>query len=85
MLTVNLDIQDRLINGQIENISYIEFAQGSVPKVYVTFSDEQGGVKAMRSCYLGRNNSWVPIKKCKVYIPINKESAPPSIKRTKLF
>ena len=30
MLTVNLDIQGRLINGQTGNISHIEFAQGSV-------------------------------------------------------
>ena len=30
MLTVNLDIQDRLINGQTGKISDIEFAQGIV-------------------------------------------------------
>ena len=30
MLTVNLDIQDCLINGQTGNISHIEFVQGSV-------------------------------------------------------
>ena len=30
MLTVNLDIQDRLINGQTGNISHIEFAHVSV-------------------------------------------------------
>ena len=30
MLTVNLDIQDCLINGRTKNISHIEFVQGSV-------------------------------------------------------
>ena len=30
MLTVNLDIQDRLINCQMVNISQIEFAKDSV-------------------------------------------------------
>ena len=54
MLTVNLDIQDRLISGQTGNINRIEFAQGSVQKVYVKFSDEHVGLKAIRSSYLGR-------------------------------
>ena len=57
MLTVNVDIQDRLINGQTGNIEHIEFVQGTVRKVYVKFSDEQGGIRAMRSSYLGRHNS----------------------------
>ena len=39
MLTVNLEIQDRLINGQTGKISYIEFAQDIVQKVYKKFSD----------------------------------------------
>ena len=30
MLTVNLDMQDRLINGQTGNIKHIKFVQGSV-------------------------------------------------------
>ena len=39
MLTVNIGIQDRLINGQTGIIRHTEFAQGSVCKVYVKFSD----------------------------------------------
>ena len=41
ILTVNLDAEDRLINGETENISNIEFAHGSVRKVYVNVSDER--------------------------------------------
>ena len=63
MLTVNIDIQDRLTNGQLGIIRHIEFAQASVRKVYVKFSDEQAGSKAMRSSYLNKQNSWVPIEK----------------------
>ena len=40
MATVNIDIQDRLINGQTGIIRHIEFAQASARKVYVKFSDE---------------------------------------------
>ena len=82
MLKVNVDIEDRLTNGQTGNISHIEFAQDSVQKVYVKFSDEQAGLKAMRSSYLGRQNAWVPIEKCGSEIPIKKGSTSPSTKRT---
>ena len=41
MLTVNLDIQDRLINDQTGNLSCTEFAQGVVRKVYIKFPDEK--------------------------------------------
>ena len=49
-------------------------------KVYVTFCDKQAGVKAVRSSYLGRQNSWIPIEKCEADIPAKKEWASPSIK-----
>ena len=49
-LTVNLDIQDCLISSRTGKISYIEFAQSIVQKVYVKFSDEQAILKTMRSC-----------------------------------
>ena len=82
MLTVNIDMQDCLINGQIGSIRHIEFAQCSACKVYIKFSDEQAGSKAKRSSYLGRQNSWIPIEKYETEILIKKESASPSIKST---
>ena len=84
MLTVNLDIQDCLINDQTGNISHIEFSQCSVRKVYAKFSDEQAGLKAMKSSYLGRKSFWVPIEKCEAEIPIKKGSASRPIKRIQL-
>ena len=85
MLTVHIYIQDRLINGQTGIIRHIEFAEGSARKVYITFSDEQAGSKAMRSSYLGRQNSWVPIEKCETEISLKKGSASPYIKRTQFM
>ena len=82
MLTVNIDIQVGLINGQTGNIRYIEFAEGTAHKVYVMFSDEQAGLKVMRSSYVGRQNSWVSIEKCETEISVKKGSALPTIKRT---
>ena len=46
MLTVNIDIQDRLVNSQNENISHTEFLD-SLFNVNVKLSDEQAGLKAM--------------------------------------
>ena len=37
MFTVNIDMQDRLINGQTGNIRHTELAQGTTHKVYVKF------------------------------------------------
>ena len=82
MLTVNIGILDCLINSLTGNIRHTEFAQGTVYKVYVKFSDEQAGLKAMTSTYLGEQNSWVPIEKCETKISIKKGSALPTIKRT---
>ena len=61
MLTVNIDIQDSLINDQIRIIRHIEFPHSSFCKLYVRFSDEQAGSKAMRSSCLRRQNSWVSV------------------------
>ena len=60
---------------------FTEFGQGMFRKVYAKFSDEKAGLKTLRSSYLGRQNSWVPIGKYEAEIPIKKGSASPSIKR----
>ena len=78
MLAVNIDTQDGLINSQTGIIRHTEFAQGSARK----FSDEQAGLKAMKSSYLGRQNSWAPIEKCEAEISIKKRLALRPIKHT---
>ena len=68
--------------GKQEMLTILNFVHGSIHKVYVKSSEEQAGLRAMRSSYLGRQNSWVAIKKCETKIPIKKELASPKIKRT---
>ena len=82
MLTVNLYIQNRLINGQTGNINHAEFIRRSARKVYVTFSDKQADLIAMRLSDLSRQNSWISIDKCESEIPIKKGPASLFIKRT---
>ena len=39
----------------------------------------------MRSSYIDRQNSWVPIEECEAEISLKKESALPSMKRTQFL
>ena len=68
LLTVNIDIQDRLINGQTRIIKHKTFVQSSAREVYVKFSDEQAGSKVMTSSYLSRQNCRFPIEKVKLQL-----------------
>ena len=82
MLKVNIEIQYCQINDPTGIIRYIEFTQGSACKIYVKFSEEQFGSKAMRSSYLVRQNSWVAIEKYEADISIKTGSVSLSIKPT---
>ena len=78
----NRDIQDHLSNGKTGNIGHLEFARDSVCKLYIKFPNQHAGLKALKSSYLDRQNSWVPIEKCDPEIPVKKGSASPSIEST---
>ena len=79
MLKVNIGIENRLIKSQKGIIRHIEFAQCSVHKVCLKFSDEQSGSKAMKSSSLGRQN-YEEKKKCEAKSSVKKGSSSPSIK-----
>ena len=85
MLTVNLDIQDRLINDKTVSISCIEFVQGIIWKVYIKFLDEKSALKVMRSSYLSRQSYRITTENCEDEILIKKRSPSPSIKPTQFL
>ena len=82
MLTVNVDIEDRLINGKTGNFKHTEFVQRRIHEVYVNFSDEQVGLISMRSSSLGRQLSQVENENCETKILIKEGFASPNIKPT---
>ena len=45
MLTVNVDMQDCLINDQTGKIRHTKFANGGACKVYLKFPDKQTKVR----------------------------------------
>ena len=49
MLTSNIDIEDRLVNGLVGKISYIGHEGGTVKVTYVKFNDQNAGLLTMRS------------------------------------
>ena len=45
MLTVNVDLQDRLVNGQLGTVKHIVLnSQNNVSKIYIKFDDCKAGL-----------------------------------------
>ena len=82
MVTVNVDIQDMLINGQGGEVVRFEIKNSIVKKVYLEFQDPLVGRNALLSDPFAQQNCFVPLQKCDGNISICKGSIPPSIKRT---
>ena len=43
----NIDISDRLINGQIGLVKYIKSVAGKITKIYLSFDDNLAGIRTM--------------------------------------
>ena len=84
MLTVNIDLQDRLVNGQLGTVKCIRTDSGrNVSKIYITFDDSKAGLKKMKSDAFGKQDLWVPIDKTEVDIKIkSSKTSSPVIRRT---
>ena len=83
MLTSNIDISDRLTNGQIGTVTHI-IADNlrNVIKIYVKFDDSRAGeILKKKDNYASRQNC-IPIEKVEVNIRIYQHSEFPVIKRT---
>ena len=76
MLTVNVDVNDHLINGQIGTVKQLLLNNdGRVSKIYIKFDDDKAGVKMMASDNYARQHKFVPIERAEAAIKIrgNKE------------
>ena len=64
MLTSNVDISDRLINGQIGTIVYVYTRQNVASKiVYVIFDDQKAGSEKIKSDRIAQQYRAVPIER----------------------
>ena len=54
MVTVNIDLDDRLVNGQLGTVKHIlKDKKGTVTKIYVAFDDNPAGLKNMSIGFYG--------------------------------
>ena len=84
MLTTNINIQDRLINGQIGTVKHIEIKENELKAIYLELDVKRAGQFRMSgNDIIAKNSEWVPIKREEIYIYLNKyKTTSPSIKRT---
>ena len=73
LLTANIDVGARLINGQVGKIRPFQIQRGKVMMVYAEFKDKKAGLKAMVKGNLSHTNRLVSIEK-KVLLNIRRNT-----------
>ena len=71
MLTINIDLQGRLVNGPLGIVMHIARNSKGILKIYLKSGDAIAGIKAMNADTFGKLNSWVPIEKQKYISKVN--------------
>ena len=86
MLTTNINIKDQLINGQMGTVTHIEIRDNEVQTIYLELDDKCAGQMRMSGSDINaKNTKWVPIKRDKTSIYLNKYKTPsPANKRTQI-
>ena len=82
MLTSNLDIDDKLVNGLVGRFKQIKYTNNEFSVVYVMFNDDNAGRETMESDVTVQQHNWVPIKKHQALFGHCKNKHQPSVKRT---
>ena len=76
MITTNIDLSDRLINGQISTVKYISINQNEVNAIYVAFDNVSVvQIRINGNDLIARSNKWVPIRREETSIYTNKNKA----------
>ena len=82
MLTSNLDIDDRLVNGLVGTVKQIRYKNNEVSAVYVKFNDNNAGREAMQIDVTAQQHNWAPIKKRQALFGLRRNKQQPSVKKT---
>ena len=85
MLTSNLDIDDRLVNGLIGTFKQIKYKNNEFSIVYKKFNNNNAEREAMQSDVTARQHNWVLIKKHQALFGLRKNKQQPSVKRTQFL
>ena len=49
MLTINIDPEDRLVNGLVSKVMYLRYVNDEVKVIYVKYNDQNAGQQATQS------------------------------------
>ena len=63
MITLNIDLSDRLINGQFERVFDFRYVSSSITKVYLKLDNEKAGKNTMLKDPYASKHKVVPIQK----------------------
>ena len=73
MLTSNIDVSDKLSNGQLGTVHSFKFdLNGNIVKVYLKMDDETAGLRAMNSDRFAFQQKVVPIERVEKEIKLTK-------------
>ena len=62
MLTTNINIEDRLINGLMGTVKHIEIKENEVKTIYLELDKYAGQIRMSGSDVIAKNNKRVPVK-----------------------
>ena len=82
MLTINIDLENRLVNSLVGKAMYLRYVNDEVKVIYVKFNDQNSGQQAVQCDIFARQRNLVPLQKYEKTFPIKKNKLQPSIKRT---
>ena len=84
LLTVNIDLENRLVNRQLGAIKHINLnIHSNVTEIYIKFDDCKVGLEEINTNAFGKQHFWVPVEKTEVDIRIKgTKSSSPVVKRT---
>lgn len=72
IITSNMNIDDRLINRMIGQVTYFFIRNRHVKTGYLKFDDENIDRITMESALISRENQWIPISKQRLSFSIKK-------------
>ena len=83
MLTVNIDLQDNLVNGQLGTIEHISIdTKCNVTKMYIKLGDSKAGLRKTNKDAFAKKHCWFPTEKTEADIPMKStKTSSPMIKR----
>ena len=76
IITSNINIDDRLINRMIGQVTYFFISNRHVKTGYLKFDDENLDRITMESALIRRENQWIPISKQRLSFSIKKNRQP---------